>query len=321
MGFTLIELLVVIAIIAILIGLLLPAVQKVREAAARASCSNNLKQLALAAHNYQSVHNRVPPGEMGPPKGTLITGAPGCPRVGLIVYLLPYIEQDNLYKAILAAGPPNITTLDPTVVDPVNSQWYLNPNVATLARTKMKNLLCPSDNADQATQWCWVMFYELGYTLYGFFGPKDPTWGPSNYVGCAGALGEVDDPFWGHYTGMFSNRSTVSLAACYDGTSNTFFFGETLGDASTGIRNYAPSWMGAGALPTAWGTPGPGYDGWWNFSARHTAGVQFAFGDGSVRMIRRMGGDTNWFQTDWYNFQRAAGYKDGEAQDLSAISN
>src|SRR5262245_35096511 len=90
-GFTLIELLVVIAIIAILIGLLLPAIQKVREAANRTTCENNLKQLGIAAHNYQSAQNRLPPGM-------------DTQHVGCVVYLLPYMEQDNQF-ALFSFAP------------------------------------------------------------------------------------------------------------------------------------------------------------------------------------------------------------------------
>src|SRR3954451_4463452 len=93
-GFTLIELLVVIAIIAILIGLLLPAVQKVREAAARAKCSNNLKQYALACHTYHDVNNVFPPG------GKINANGNWDEKGSWQVYILPYMEQDPMFKSI-----------------------------------------------------------------------------------------------------------------------------------------------------------------------------------------------------------------------------
>src|SRR5437879_4243775 len=115
-GFTLIELLVVIAIIAVLIGLLLPAIQKVREAANRTVCTNNLKQIGLAAMNYESANGHLPPGANVSPncQQTYADGPAGWwvppplsgPYTGVLAYLLPYVEQDNVYNPLSALKFP-----------------------------------------------------------------------------------------------------------------------------------------------------------------------------------------------------------------------
>jgi prepilin-type N-terminal cleavage/methylation domain-containing protein len=126
-GFTLIELLVVIAIIAILIALLVPAVQKVREAAARTQCTNNLKQIGLAIHNYHDSHSQLP----------ALTSSPSAPKYGnynggILLTLLPYLEQDNVFKI--------------GMIDPANTWEALDP--VTNKRTRQFGIqvyLCPSD--------------------------------------------------------------------------------------------------------------------------------------------------------------------------------
>src|SRR5438067_6597607 len=133
-GFTLIELLVVIAIIAILIGLLLPAVQKVREAAARTQCSNNLKQIGLACHNYESAYGKLPAGYIGPQNATAPTGGDALGHgsyVNCMIPLLPYLEQDALYRMIqpMFTGTPTGGRLDdPSNMDVNQQYWFDNSN-------------------------------------------------------------------------------------------------------------------------------------------------------------------------------------------------
>jgi prepilin-type N-terminal cleavage/methylation domain-containing protein/prepilin-type processing-associated H-X9-DG protein len=208
-GFTLIELLVVIAIIAILIGLLLPAVQKVRAAAARMQCSNHLKQLGLAAHNYESAYGFFPTGWQCPtPSGTASTSAylaslsagppiAGAPRfTNLFVELLPYIEQDNLQRRW----------------DYLNVANNRGPNGSTASQI-IKIFICPSSpiaSTPQAT---------VSGNVYGL----------NSYGGVAGRYSFRafrNSTFVISNDGIFYINSQTRIADITDGTSNTGFFGE-----------------------------------------------------------------------------------------------
>jgi prepilin-type N-terminal cleavage/methylation domain-containing protein len=330
-GFTLIELLVVIAIIAILIGLLLPAVQKVREAAARTQCMNNLKQIGLACHNYQSSFNQLPPGYLGVPQdgpawqhfnnSNLPTGE-GGQGLGLLVFLLPYMEQDNIYNNIGTDKNPNNYNSNFATVSQFETWWSATTgpgvNDFITAQAIIKSFLCPAGGQK------WGMFpggsfmsqeYEIVTPAEGGCNCTVEAWetgapypfGLTNYAGCGGSRGDgwaglgsttgQVDTFYAQYTGMFNNRSKVSLANIPDGTSNTLMLGETLGafkQYSTGW-DFGLTWMGWGVSVSKWGLRGPATQSnpntpvWPGWSSNHTAIVYFGFGDGSVRGLNRDG--------------------------------
>jgi prepilin-type N-terminal cleavage/methylation domain-containing protein/prepilin-type processing-associated H-X9-DG protein len=207
-GFTLIELLVVIAIIGVLIALLLPAVQKVREAANRMKCSSNLKQLSLAAHHYHDVFLCLPPG-----KGPSYPGAPVYARWSAQAYLLPYIEQQNLTQAIDFHYPPET----PGMGGVVNFMpaWQ-NPGRinADQSRTKIDVFLCPSDRAPYSSDWP----------------------GECNYVGNSGTqfLCDLSEKLSSTLVpsatpnGVLYYLSAVKLVEIYDGTAYTALFSEKI---------------------------------------------------------------------------------------------
>jgi prepilin-type N-terminal cleavage/methylation domain-containing protein/prepilin-type processing-associated H-X9-DG protein len=192
-GFTLIELLVVIAIIAILIGLLLPAVQKVREAAARMKCQNNLKQLVLAVHNYHDARGMFPPGR---DDNGFSTHA----------YILPYIEQDNVYRIINFAAAPD--------------GWNDSSNAAARAVT-ISTFLCPSDPYNQVPP-------GWAGTNYRVNQGSGILWGLPATSGPNSTMPAPNGPFYLNSTTRFTDIT--------DGTSNTAAWSEHLkGDFSNGV--------------------------------------------------------------------------------------
>jgi len=224
-GFTLIELLVVIAIIAILIGLLLPAVQKVREAAARMKCSNNLKQLGLACHNYASAYqDKLPNANQRDSNGVNANG-------GMNIYgaLLPYLEQDNLYKLAVQQGPGGGSFWDTNV-----GGTTVSPS-GTMRSVTLKPFQCPSDPtmsngyaANQVNAWGGAS-YQANFQLFGN-SSQSAKFGGTNW--CA--------------------RYTV--ANIPDGTSNTVGFVEHFAacQGSNGSGNLW-AWPGGDWGPNSWG--------------------------------------------------------------------
>ena len=270
-GFTLIELLVVIAIIAVLIGLLLPAVQKVREAAARTRCTNNLKQIGLALHNYHTANDRFPPGFTS--RAVTLNGDGLGPGWGWAAYLLPYVEQDNLYKQI---------DLTRDIKESVHAGVRVTP---------LKGFRCPSDAPPADT--C-VIPTGSGSVTVAF----------ANYVGMGGTFEVTGYPDQGN--GVLYRNSRVRVADVTDGTSNTIFVIER-----EGRRSPRTTWVGAvtdGVNPPvnpAYDDEGPptfmltntgeadegrvpnnALDHVEDASSRHPSGVNTLFGDGSVRMIQ-----------------------------------
>jgi len=248
-GFTLIELLVVIAIIAVLIALLIPAVQKVREAAARTQCRNNLKQLGLALHGYHDSSKKLPPGYNS---ATDAFGNDTGPGWGWGAYVLDYVEQSNLRRSIsfnLDLG---------------------HANNAAARNTKLPIFLCPSDDT------------------VGTFTPDGGTYSVAHgsYVGLFGNFEIEDDP--GNGNGLFFRNSQVKILQITDGTSNTLMVGErssnllkaTWTGVVSGIDESQALVLGSADHPP--NDPVAHFEDFWS---RHTQGVNFLFADGSVRNI------------------------------------
>jgi prepilin-type N-terminal cleavage/methylation domain-containing protein/prepilin-type processing-associated H-X9-DG protein len=310
LAFTLVELLVVIAIIGILIALLLPAVQAAREAARRSQCSNHLKQLGLALHNYSDVQKRFPPGSTNTPGYIWVAG---IQRKGsVLVKLLPYLEQAGLYGrldfsgdveaqlASLGYGPQEI----PTIRCP--SDGYKHPN---------------NGQSNYATCIGAQAMPDQGGTCGNAY-PGNPF--------LNGPVGHGSTDRGDETSGCFSRYTYgASFADITDGTSNTIAMGEIRPNCGDHHRY---GWMAANALWTATTAPinyptcadqPPGYtwggtappgstpcnqDANWQtsqgFKSRHPGGAQFVLADGSARFIAET--------VDYLTYQRLGDRRDGQ---------
>lgn len=308
-AFTLVELLVVIAIIGILVSLLLPAVQSAREAARRSSCTNNLKQCALALHNYHDAHRKFPG-----------IGETSSRAFSVLAKILPYAEQANLqdlidFKRPIYGGAHG----GPQAIDPANEE---------AARTLVAMFRCPSDGADDL------------FTEFDCDGTNGQAYRGSNVVVCTGSARDGNWDLRSRTDGLFYYNSSCGFRNMTDGTSNVVVFSETL--LGNGVANgpvparphQAVAYIGhqnnvnpdvaalsAGAVSAwhghrgyAWilgksysttfstyDTPNPAHSdvyqlayGWFAARSFHPGGVNVALGDGSVRFVTDTVDRTTW---------------------------
>ena len=217
-AFTLVELFVVIAIIGILIGMLLPAVQQVREAARRSACQNNLRQLALACQNYESANGNFPPGINNDATANT-RGGPVIPRpsnanqgrpVGWGLIILPFAEQNTLFDLFRNS------------TNNFNTNWWVgvNANGIPHASQVLPVFVCGSDSKDGQR--------NLNYTHKNHVAAGLPAWGKSSYVANNGptTYGRAGDKAFRNLWGPMSRNSRTEYGLITDGSSNTILLGE-----------------------------------------------------------------------------------------------
>lgn len=283
-GFTLLELLVVIAIISIMAALLLPAVQKSRAAARRTQCSNNLRQIGLALHNYHETHNCFPSGTV---EAGLRGTAPSEPAWAWGVMILPALEAVPLYRQL----NPKQQTLA-----------QVQANQTELAQKVLPVFVCPEDSAPGLNTHRLFDTLQIAKSNYVASAPNATVWDPSN----PGPVGFIN-------RGVFTGDSHIRISEISDGTASTFLIGER----RFVDEGHASVWAGAffrepDVIPQATqetpygsafvqmqtgrmlnaplGSPAPGCSAVtpiarWAFSSEHAGGAQFLMVDGTVRFI------------------------------------
>jgi prepilin-type N-terminal cleavage/methylation domain-containing protein len=297
-AFTLIELLVVIAIIGILMALLLPAVQKVREAAARIQCENNLKQIGLGLHGYHDANKGLPPGYRA--SGPYVDGATDTsPGWGWAAFILPYLEQDPVYRQLNLSQPiqnsPAIQTMLPV-------------------------FLCPSDLTPQSP-----------FSVPDGFGNTVCLAAPTSYAACCGSdASDTRDPTG---NGVFYRNSRIRMVDIKDGTSETIMVGERAWAKAQGAwagaipggvimrgqnnpcqPDIPGAWYPSSTIPIAHAhmnnalVDPDGSAGMDDFSSMHDGGSLFLFADGSVHLIRSITNDSpdGSYTGDGLSFQALA---------------
>ena len=348
-AFTLVELLVVIAIIGILVGLLLPAVQAAREAARRMQCSNNLKQIGLAMHNYESATRSLPPGSAfyWPGPNNVRMPAPFerfhghiRRRSSYLVRLLPYMEQVPLYNMFEGDRFPTDNARTPDPNNPLGDKLFRG--------LRIEGFICPSDTNNGRTANIQGRPSRIQPSNYQFC--MGPTNSVSNSPNCGCPLVDqfralsqagtnVNNP-----AGCFTRRGGIPptgaggnpgyvcrLKDITDGTSNTILVGEIIADWSAHARNgwsHSNRWGIYTQIPINWRTEYPNLNAAlnagktgcearcnWNtevgYKSRHTGGAQMVLGDGSVHFVSE--------NVDMLMYQRLGSKNDGETVNVQDL--